>query len=101
MLGDRQELHMREAQFGHVCRQFGGEFTVRNSRPPRPEVHLVDAERCAYRALSDAVAGVVSAYAAIGSALSRHTPSGPQIENLYRVPARPRGTKSSHTPAPP
>src|SRR5690348_9348372 len=50
---------------------------------------------------TDAVAGGISATAASGSAFSRHTPSGPQIAYLYRVPSVTPGTNSSHTPDPP
>ena len=47
---------------------------------------------------TDAVAGGRSAALAIGSAFSRHTPSGPQIAYLYLAPSVTPGTKSSHTP---
>ena len=50
---------------------------------------------------TDAVAGGFSAALAIGSAFSRHTPSGPQIEYLYLAPSVRPGMKSSHTPEPP
>ena len=50
---------------------------------------------------TEAVAGGVSAALAIGSALSRHTPSGPQIAYLYLAPSPTPGTNSSHTPDPP
>jgi hypothetical protein len=52
-------------------------------------------------ATTDEVAGGVSAARAIGSALSRRTPSAPVISNLYRVPGPTSGTKSSHTPLEP
>src|SRR6266566_8141728 len=47
---------------------------------------------------TDAVAGGFSAALAIGSAFSRHTPSGPQIAYLYLAPSITPGMKSSHTP---
>ena len=50
---------------------------------------------------TDAVAGGFSAALAIGSAFSRHTPSGPQIAYLYLAPSVTPGMKSSHTPEPP
>ena len=50
---------------------------------------------------TDAVAGGFSVAFASGSALSRHTPSAPQMAYLYLVPSATPGTKSSHTPAPP
>src|SRR6201986_2603709 len=50
---------------------------------------------------TDAVAGGISDAAASGSDFSRHTPSGPQIAYLYRVPSVTPGTNSSHTPDPP
>ena len=40
----------------------------------------------------------ISAQAAIGSAFSRHSPSGPRITNLYAVPLPTSGTNSSQTP---
>ncbi len=45
MLGHRQELHMREAHLGHVVGQLAGELGVGQARPPRTQVHLVDAHR--------------------------------------------------------
>src|SRR5580692_353918 len=50
---------------------------------------------------TDAVSGGTSVASAIGSALSRHTPSRPQTEYLYRAPSPAPGTNSSHTPDPP
>src|SRR6266700_2288454 len=47
---------------------------------------------------TEAVPGATSANPAIGSAFSRHAPSAPQIENLYRVPAPTPGTNNSQTP---
>ena len=48
--------------------------------------------------IRDAVSAGTSAQAAIGSAFSRHAPSGPRITNLYAVPLPTPGTKSSQTP---
>jgi hypothetical protein len=50
---------------------------------------------------TEAVAGVRSVAKAIGSALSRHCPSGPRMENLYFAPGTTPGTKISHTPLEP
>ena len=101
MLGHRQELDVREPEVGDVGGQLDRELPVGQAGPPRAQVHLVDRHRadqrlpaarsasqssschsCADWYTTEAVAGGVSAYVAIGSALSRHTPSGPQIEYL-------------------
>jgi hypothetical protein len=47
---------------------------------------------------TDAVDGGISVANAMGSALSRQTPSRPRILNLYRVPTPTPGTKISQTP---
>ena len=39
-----------------------------------------------------------SAQTAIGSAFSRHCPSGPRMTYLYAAPVPTPGTNSSHTP---
>ena len=67
----------------------------------RPSIHSASAQACRELYTTDAVAGGVSAALAIGSAFSRHTPSGPQIAYLYLAPSRTPGTNSSHTPDPP
>src|ERR1035437_6214237 len=51
--------------------------------------------------MTDAVPGDFSASAAIGSALRRHEPSGPQMSNLYLAPPAAPGMKISQTPDPP
>ena len=121
VLGDRQELHVGEPHVGHVGGELAGQLAVGQPGPPRAEVHLVDATsgwsaaaapparrasrrrptRRPTRRRPRRWPGGVSASAAIGSAFSRQTPSGPQIENLYRVPGPTPGTNSSQTPAPP
>src|ERR1700744_5920942 len=50
---------------------------------------------------TDAVAGGRSVPRAIGSALARQTPSGPQMSNLYRVFSPTSGMNSSQMPEPP
>ena len=67
-------------------------------RPARAAIHSASSQ--AYREVytTDAVEGGRSARRASGSALSRHTPSAPQIEYLYRAPSLRAGMNSSHTP---
>ncbi len=45
MLGDRQQLDVRESGFEDVLGQLIGEFDVVQARAPRTEVHLVDRHR--------------------------------------------------------
>ena len=85
-----------------------------------PQVHLVDAHRLAHRlalgprvnppGVAPGVPGGVDHRRGGGRHLGRvghrvgllrHTPSGPQIAYLYRVPSPMPGTNSSHTPDPP
>src|SRR5204863_8979399 len=70
-------------------------------RSARVSIHAESPHVCCEVYTTDAVAGGISAAAASGSAFSRHTPSGPQIAYLYRVPSGTPGTNSSHTPNPP
>ena len=67
----------------------------------RASIHPESPQACREVYTTDAVAGGVSAALAIGSAFSRHTPSGPQIAYLYLAPSLTAGTNSSHTPDPP
>ena len=67
----------------------------------RRAIHSSSSQTCVLCCTTDAVAGVRSAPNAIGSALSRHCPSGPRIENLYLAPGTTPGTKISHTPEEP
>ena len=102
VLGDRQELHVREAEVGDVGGELVGELGVGEPGAPRAQVHLVGAHRPAragraaaraaiqawspqsYRdsETTDAVAGGRSASAAIGSALRCQLPSGPRMSYL-------------------
>src|SRR5580704_5903874 len=67
-------------------------------REGRAVIH--DSSCHAYREVNttDAVAGGRSAKRESGSALSRHTPSKPHTEYLYRAPSATPGMNSSHTP---
>ena len=47
VLGHRQELHVGEAHLGDVPGQLVGELDVGQAGPPRPQVHLVHADRLA------------------------------------------------------
>ena len=118
VLHDRQELDVGEAELGHVVGQLFGQVQIGQSRPPRAEVHLVDADRLLVlgragaggqpvasrssgtrsRTRRDAVAGGTSAHAASGSIFSRQPPSGPRMRYLYLSPGAASGTNSSHTP---
>src|SRR5947209_396540 len=69
--------------------------------PARAAIHAWSSQLYREVYTTDAVAGGISAEVAIGSAFSRHTPSGPQIAYLYLVPSPIPGTNSSHTPDPP
>jgi hypothetical protein len=71
------------------------------SREPRALSHEASAQECREVYTTDAVAGGCSVARASGSAFSRHTPSGPQMANLYLAPSVTPGTNSSHTPTPP
>ena len=70
-------------------------------RPARPAIHSVSSQEYPEVNTTDAVDGGRSAYSASGSALSRHTPSAPQMAYLYRVPSLTPGMNSSHTPEAP
>src|SRR6266513_2575167 len=70
-------------------------------RSARVSIHAESPQACREAYTTDAVAGGCSAAVAIGSAFSRHTPSGPQTAYLYLVPSPIPGTNSSHTPDPP
>src|SRR6266536_1833973 len=70
-------------------------------RAARASIHTESPQVCREAYTTDAVAGGISAAAAIGSAFSRHLPSGPQIAYLYLAPSVMPGTNSSHTPDPP
>src|SRR6476646_4673191 len=71
------------------------------SRPVRAVIQASSSHVYCEVYTTEAVAGGVSAALAIGSAFSRHTPSGPQIAYLYLAPSVTPGTNSSHTPDPP
>src|SRR5204862_2960526 len=71
------------------------------TRPRGPPTHAPPPHSSLAWVTTEAVAGGSSASAASGSALARHTPSGPQIAYLYRVPSPAPGTNSSQTPLPP
>ena len=45
VLGDRQELDVREAGLAHVLDEFVGQLAVGQPVPPRADVHLVDRHR--------------------------------------------------------
>ncbi len=49
VLGDRQDLDVREAELGDVVRELVGELGIGQPGPPRAEVHLVHAHRLAQR----------------------------------------------------
>src|SRR5579859_2868 len=67
----------------------------------RAAIHSPSAHSWRLAVTTEAVAGGVSASAAIGSALAFQCPSGPQISYLYLAPSTTPGTNSSHTPDPP
>ena len=106
VLGDRQELDVREAGLGDVVDQLPGELAVGQPHAPRAEVHLVDRHRrlvplgtraagqpvvvgpLVVRRVHDrrGLAGGASVANAIGSALSRHSPSAPRMLELVARP---------------
>ena len=45
VLGNRQELHVGEAQLGDVAGELAGELGVGQAGPPRAEMHLIGAHR--------------------------------------------------------
>ncbi len=76
---------------GAACQRVTARFASHSSSP----------QTCEEECTTDAVAGVRSVANASGSALSRHRPSWPRMENLYFAPGTTPGTKISQTPLEP